>query len=295
MTQSKTVLAPLLREDMEGEANPYNAKKEWHNVKETEVTDANTLFFEPKKGKTEPKEPEKSDTSEGEPSEKDTHDYKKRWVALKNHYDLKQTEWKEKLASLESGEQTSVPFSAPKTEAEVETFKQENPEFYAFMESIAHTRSQEESSVVRDQLSDLEKREQKLAMTQATKEIIDAHNDFNELKNSEDFHDWAKTQPKEIQGWIYTNPTDSSLAIRAIDLYKADIAKIEANVESTKRDQVEVEDAASLVSIKPTDAAATEGPKIWSEREIAKLTPDQYAKYEEEIDLAVFEGRVRSN
>ena len=149
-----------------------------------------------------------------------------------------------------------------------------------------------ESSAVNARVSELDDRERKLAKTQALKEIKDAHKDFDNITNSQDFHDWAKTQPKGIQEWIYNNPTNSALAIRAIDLYKADVGKIEADNESTNQVQVEVDEAASLVSTKPSEAHAPEGKKIWTEQESHALTADQYARLEAEIDEAMFEGRV---
>ncbi len=294
MTQTKTVVAPLLIDNLEAAANPYNANKDWQNEQIQEVQDAGSLFYEPQPTVA-PVEPEDPSATSTDPDveDKDNHNYKKRWVDLKNHYDTKTQEWKDRLAQYESGEVSNIPFTAPKTEEELESFKKENPEFYAFMESIAHQRSQEDSSIVDTKLTEIEKRERKLAKNQALKEILETHSDFNIITNSEDFHDWAKTQPKGIQEWIYNNPTDSSLAIRAIDLYKADVMKIEARVESTNEVQAEAEDAASLVSLRPTDAAAEGGKKIWTQEEISQLTADQYDHLEAEIDLAIQEGRVQ--
>jgi len=36
----------------------------------------------------------------------------------------------------------------------------------------------------------------------------------------------------------------------------------------------------------------TKEPKIWSQREIAKLSMVQFDKYESEIDQAILEGRI---
>ena len=47
-----------------------------------------------------------------------------------------------------------------------------------------------------------------------------------------------------------------------------------------------------MVSTKTT-SVNTKEPKIWTRKEINSLSMDDYDKYEQEIDLAVMEGRVR--
>jgi hypothetical protein len=47
-----------------------------------------------------------------------------------------------------------------------------------------------------------------------------------------------------------------------------------------------------MVSTKTT-SVDTKEPRIWTKREINALSMDEYDKYEQEIDRAVMEGRVR--
>ena len=49
--------------------------------------------------------------------------------------------------------------------------------------------------------------------------------------------------------------------------------------------------AADIVSTKTT-TIDTKQPKIWTEREIAAMSLDQFDKHEDEIDQAITEGRV---
>ena len=46
-----------------------------------------------------------------------------------------------------------------------------------------------------------------------------------------------------------------------------------------------------MVSTKTTSIDAKQ-PKIWTEREIAAMSLDQFDRYEDEIKLAMEEGRV---
>ena len=48
------------------------------------------------------------------------------------------------------------------------------------------------------------------------------HPDFAEIRDSDDFHEWADEQPKWVQDALYENSEDARSAARAIDLYKAD-------------------------------------------------------------------------
>jgi hypothetical protein len=114
------------------------------------------------------------------------------------------------------------------------------------------------------------------------------HPDFEDIRGNEKFHEWAKAQPDQIQDWIYNNPNNAGLASKAIDLYK-----LENNItaQPTKRKSVSQGSAADMVSTK-TKSIDTKQPKIWTEREIAKMSVADFDKYQDEINQAISEGRV---
>ena len=56
----------------------------------------------------------------------------------------------------------------------------------------------------------------------AEAELMRLHPDFGEIRDSDDFHDWAEEQYKWVQDALYENDNDARSAARAIDLYKAD-------------------------------------------------------------------------
>ena len=58
--------------------------------------------------------------------------------------------------------------------------------------------------------------------TKAENEIRAMHSDFDDLRGSDDFHDWAGEQPKWVQDALYENQDDPKSVIRVIDLYKVD-------------------------------------------------------------------------
>lgn len=281
---------PLLDDELESKANPYNKRKPWQNRgKEKSMASADTLFY----AENEPK-PEPTVTKTAEPKQ-DNHDWEKRWKDLKSYHDAQANEWKTKLAELEekfSKGTESAPISeVPKTPEEITKFKESNPDLYAQVESLAKLIAQQESTEVKEKLSDIEKREFDLKKKQAKETIKKAHPDFDQMVSSDEFHEWASAQPQDIQNWIYKNPTDASLAIRALDLYKADNNLSQRQQESSTVAKAIQEGADSLVSTKTTETSVTPQKKIWSRSEINRLSMDEYDRLEAEIDLAIREGR----
>ena len=272
--------------EQETAANPYNMQKPWHNIDEDRTTDsADTLFFEKPKTAT----PEEARSNEEEP--KETVNYKKRYDDLKKHYDERLAEFKQKEEELRAEIQSNQPkYQPPKSPEELEQFKSKHPELYDTVESVAHMRTQEQITKLQEKIESLEA--DKVAMTQreALQDLRDRHPDFNEIRSSDEFHAWAKTQPDEIQRWVYNNPNNATLASRAIDLYKLESdMDVSPQTDSKPRKS---ESAADMVSTKTTHVDTTE-PKIWTKREIASLSIDEYDRLEDEIDRAIIEGRVR--
>ena len=118
---------------------------------------------------------------------------------------------------------------------------------------------------------------------------MERHPDFEDIRNSDDFHGWAKEQPKSIQDWIYNNADDADLASRALDLFKKDFGieptKIKSSSKQTRKS------AADMVSTKTTSVEPKQ-QKVWSEREIAAMSVAEFDKYEQEISDAMQEGRI---
>jgi hypothetical protein len=119
---------------------------------------------------------------------------------------------------------------------------------------------------------------------------MDKHPDFDNIKNSDDFHGWAKSQPQSIQDWIYKNSNDADLASRALDLYKRDTG-LDVPQKKTRSNSRKTKSAADMVSTKTTAVEPKEA-KIWSEKDIARMSMDEFDRYEEEINNAITEGRI---
>jgi len=217
-------------------------------------------------------------------------DYKKRYDDLKKHYDSKLNEFKSREQELiEEATKNRADYKAPKTEEELEDFKNQYPDVYEVVETVAHMQSETKAKVLEERLSKLQERENQLIRQDAEKRLMERHPDFEDIRNSDDFHGWAKEQPKSIQDWIYSNADDADLASRALDLFKKDfgidLPKAKSSSKPTRKS------AADMVSTKTTSIEPTQ-QKIWSEKEIAAMSVAEFDKYEEEISNAMQEGRI---
>ena len=280
----------------EEKPNPYNAKKDWHE-EDKPFTSSESLYFEEPADKnklfktsdiTEAEDnvnTEELEVTKDKPYSKP--DYKKRYDDLKRHYDRKLNEFKAREQELST--QVATPeYQTPKSAEELEKFKEQYPDVYEVVETVAHLQSDAKAKVLEERLSKLQEREIQISRQEAEKRLMDRHPDFNDIRDSDDFHKWADNQPESIKSWIYSNADDADLASRALDLFKKDIGMdVPKQTKSSSRTQ----SAADMVSTKTTSVEPKQ-EKIWSEKEIAAMSMDEFDKYEEEISNAMQEGRI---
>ena len=211
----------------EVEANPYNRKKYWHteDVMPKPFVSADTGPAQPDPEKktgfdyasnttTDSVNPNVLSTSESATSDKVLQesalnveakpytkvDYKKRYDDLKRYYDKKLGEWTSKEGDLKSQIRENRPkYTPPKSVDELNAFKKEYPDIYGVVETVSHLQSQHEMKDLQEEVSSLKKRNESLAQREAQLELAKVHPDFNQIKESDDFHNWADSQPMEIK------------------------------------------------------------------------------------------------
>ena len=279
----------------EEQANPYNQKKAWHTGEDKPFKSSNEMFFEEPTNESNEvtevvAEPQEARQEEAKEAPYKKPDYKKRYDDLKKHYDSKLNEFKSREEELlEEATKNRTEYTAPKTEEELEQFKTQYPDVYEVVETVAHMQSESKAKVLEERLSKLQQREVEISQQEAEKRLMERHPDFDDVRNSDDFHSWAKEQPKSIQDWIYKNADDADLASRAIDLFKKDIGL--ETPKKKKSSSKQTKSAADMVSTKTTTVEPTQ-EKIWSEKEIAAMSMAEFDKYESEISEAMQQGRI---
>ena len=218
--------------------------------------------------------------------------FKKRYDDLKRHYDSTLGKHKDEVRTLRTQlEQSTKEFVPPKSKEELESWRKEYPDVYEMVETIAMDKADSRAKEMETKYQNLQVQQEQINREKAEVELLKAHPDYKDIRSKDEFHDWATKQDPVIQGWLYENTSNASLAGRAIDLYKMDkgISKL------SKKQETAVKKEAAKAITKTAKATESELPKkkVWSNAEISKMSVNEYAKYEEEIDKAVREGRIQ--
>ena len=218
--------------------------------------------------------------------------FKKRYDDLKRHYDSTLGKHKDEVYTLRTQlEQSSKQFVPPKSKDELESWRKEYPDVYDMVETIAMNKADTRAKEMETKYQNLQVQQEQINREKAEVELLQVHPDYKDIRSNDEFHEWAARQDPVIQGWLYENTANASLAGRAIDLYKMDkgVSKL------SKKQETAVKKEAAKAITKTAKATEVEMPKkkIWSNAEIAKMNVREYAKHEKEIDMAVKEGRIQ--
>jgi uncharacterized protein YutD len=298
------------------QANPYNMNKSWHtdNVMPTELQNADSGLFvpNPDSNRSEPEATAQQSNPEGstenttatmdkvqdsalnvETNPYNKVDYKKRYDDLKRYYDRKLGEWTSKENDLKTQLRDNRPkYQPPKSKEELEAFKNDYPDIYGVVETVSHLQSENQMQTLQEEVESLKKRNEALAQREAQLELGRLHPDFNEIKESDDFHSWADSQPMEIKSWIYENNSDGKLAARAIDLYKKDRG-LGSNKKTETKTATQNQGADLLVKTREQVQVPQSNEVVFNRSEIAKMSDEEFMQYEKDIVKAQREGRIK--
>ena len=225
------------------------------------------------------------------PAKAEDRVFKKRYDDLKKHYDSTLNKHKDEVRTLRSQlESSTKQFVPPKSKEELEAWRKEYPDVYEMVETIAMNKATTQTADLEDKYKNLQLQQEQIAKEKAEVELLKMHPDFNEIRQKEEFHNWAANQDPTIQGWLYENTSNAKLAARAIDLFKMD----NGQSSLTKKEEKDLKKEAAKAISKTRKSTESDIPKkkIWTASEISKLKPHEFEKFEKEIDLARLEGRI---
>ena len=218
--------------------------------------------------------------------------FKKRYDDLKKHYDSTLFKHKDEVRTLRTQLETSTKeFVPPKSKDELEAWRQEYPDVYEMVETIAMTKADTRAKEIEEKYQNLQAQQEQVSKEKAEVELLKMHPDFSEIRQKDEFHQWASKQDPVIQSWLYENTSNAQLAGRAIDLYKMDNGTSKLN----KKQETSIKKEAAKAVTKTTKATESDIPtkKIWSNSEIGKMDRRTFEKFETEIDDASREGRIQ--
>jgi hypothetical protein len=280
------------------EANPYNMKKDYIDYDQQNenaskpFADANTIAVKkdpPKVVVDSQEQLEQEDTPEEQADQPYKKvDYKKRYDDLKKHYDTRVNSFKQREEELLAEARSNRPkYKAPKSTEDLQNFKKEYPDVYDVVESVAHLRTSQELEDVKKEVNSLRSLNQQISKEKAEAKLARMHPDWEEIRESDDFHGWAESQPEEIKGWVYGNNSNAELASRAIDLFKQDTGK--SKLKETSGDLVS---ASEMIKVKNSKEIGYGSKKIWTRSQIAAMSQSEFDKNESSITDAMRDGRV---
>ena len=209
--------------------------------------------------------------------------YKKRYDDLRRH----QNKLVEQVKTLEAQVSDPSSFAAPTTEAELEAWKEKYPDVANIVSTLAKKEAQAMYNAADERLSRLDEIAEQADRAKAEAEIRAIHSDFDELKDSEVFHDWVDVQPKWVKDALYVNSDDPASVARVIDLYKAD-----NNIVNKGKKASAKKAAAAIVTKKGrTSVDADESNGRITESDVNKMSTVEYEKRSDEIMEAIRGGR----
>lgn len=217
--------------------------------------------------------------------------FKKRYGDLRRHSQKVEMELKQTIEGLRGdvdrlkGQLKAAP-EMPKTRAEVEEFVKQHPDVAAILETMIQQRLKEKETEFNERFEEIETERKKTALERAKLKLEEAHPDYLELQNSEEFHDWVAEQPDWVQKALYENDSDWRSAARAIDLYKSD--------KGIRRKSRKTDTSEAAASVRVSSKAEEPGrkEKMIRESDIEKMTPAQFEAAQDEIQKAMQEGRI---
>ena len=242
---------------------------------------------------TEEQQPEKETSEEKEADTEvkeetlsaEEKSFKKRYGDLRRHMQDKEKEWDEKFKTFERRleKESIVP---PKSDEDIEEWSKEYPDVAGIVETIAAKKAQEMFSKAEARMQEFDKIQTEAERTKAESVIRKSHEDFDDLRASDEFHTWVDEQPKWVQDALYENSDDPASVVRVIDLFKVD----KGLTKTAKR--AKAKDAASTVTKRTkTQVDVEDANDVIRESEVARMSNKEFEEHSDEINKAIRSGK----
>ena len=226
---------------------------------------------------------------EPEPENAEEKSFKKRYGDLRRHQQEKEKELSAKIEALQSqlSEATKKEINLPKSDEDIEAWAAKYPDVAAIVETIAIKKAKEQAAVLEERVKAVDELQMTASREKAEAELLRYHPDFEDIRETDDFHNWVNEQPQSIQDALYENASDARTAARAIDLYKAD-----KNITTKKKTKNTDKDAARSVNARNSRSKpdTSDGSKAILESEVQKMSAQEYEKMSDDIMEAIRTG-----
>lgn len=234
-------------------------------------------------------EVEEVEAEEAEPTSAEEKTFKKRYSDLRRHQQKQAEEFKAELAAMKSQleKATKKEMKLPKSDEDIEQWAADYPDVAAIVETIAMKKAAEQSTALEERMKAIDEMQTSATKEKAEAALMQMHPDFDEIRDSDDFHNWAEEQPKWVQDALYDNDNDARSAARAIDLYKADMGIAETKKSKSNKDAAKSVTAKNTRNKPQEDDSST----YLRESQVDKMSAQEYEKHADEIMDAIRSGK----
>ena len=276
--------AEIMAEEMQPEKKIAFASRKYSNKdKRKEEEEELEQMLKEQRG-----EVEEATEKDEEPTNAEEKTFKKRYSDLRRHQQKQAEEFKTELAELKRqlSDATKKEMKLPKSDEDIEEWAKEYPDVAAIVETIAMKKASEQSSALEERIKAIDKMQSSATKEKAEAELMRLHPDFDDIRDSDEFHEWAESQPKWVQDALYENDNDARSAARAIDLYKVDMGIGKKKPKSDK-------DAAKSVSAKNSRSKPQENEEASyiKESDVQRMSAQEYESRSDEIMEAIRSGK----
>ena len=275
----------IMAEEMQAPKKVAFANRKYTNEEKRQIEEEELeQLIKEQKGEVETAEPQE----EAEPTTAEEKTFKKRYSDLRRHQQKQAEEFKAELAAMKSQLEsaTKKEMKLPKSDEDIEQWAADYPDVAAIVETIAMKKAREQSTALEDRLKVIDEMQYSATKEKAEAALMQMHPDFDEIRDSDAFHNWAEEQPKWVQDALYDNDNDARSAARAIDLYKADMGI------STKKPKSDRDAAKSVNTKNSRSKPQDEGSATYlKESAVQRMSPQEYEKNSDEIMEAIRSGK----
>ena len=276
--------AEIMAEEMQPEKKVAFATRKYSNEdKRKEEEEELEQMLKEQRG-----EVEEATEEDEEPANAEEKTFKKRYSDLRRHQQKQAEEFKTELAELKRqlSDATKKEMKLPKSDEDIEEWAKEYPDVAAIVETIAMKKASEQSSALEERIKAIDEMQSSATKEKAEAELMRLHPDFDNIRDSDEFHEWAESQPKWVQDALYENDNDARSAARAIDLYKADMGIGKKKPKSDK-------EAAKSVSTKNSRSKPQENEEAsyLKESDVQRMSAVEYEKRSDEVMEAIRSGK----
>jgi hypothetical protein len=274
-----------MAEEMQPEKKVAFATRKYSNAEKRKEEEAELeQMLKEQRGEVE----ETSEEIEEEPVNAEEKTFKKRYSDLRRHQQKQAEDFKTELAELKRqlSDATKKEMKLPKSDEDIETWAKDYPDVAAIVETIAMKKASEQSSALEERIKAIDEMQLSATKEKAEAELMRLHPDFDDIRDSDQFHEWAESQPKWVQDALYENDNDARSAARAIDLYKADMGIGKTKSKSDK-------EAAKSVSTKNSRSKPQENEEAsyLKESDVQRMSAAEYENRSDEVMEAIRSGK----